>query len=141
MWLFFFPQFLVDGRDSQEVKGMILSLYLIVAEILVHVVSFISLGMLREKKGQTFNCFFFFFFSCWIFSFYLLSQVQHIHTRDHVSREIPIPDGIYRTSIVFRDLVPCEPMVRALLVRSWLFIALHIDVMYLSSEILQSIFH
>lgn len=59
MWLLFFPQFLVDGRDSQEVKGMILSLYLIVAKMLAHVVSFLSLGMLREKKDKPLTGFFF----------------------------------------------------------------------------------
>lgn len=86
MWLFFFPQFLVDGRDSQEVKGMILSLYLIVAEILVHVVSFISLGMLREKKGQTFNCFFFFFFLLNIFILSSFTSIAYSHQRSCFQR-------------------------------------------------------
>lgn len=142
MWALFVPQFLVNDRDSWEAKGKVLSSHLIVAETLVHVVNFIRLGMLKEKD-KPLNVFFFLWnilvsssFISWAYS-----------NQRSFSKEIPIPDGIYRTSIIFTDLVPCEPTVRALLIRSWLCIAIYIDVMCLSWETClstwspQSIFH
>lgn len=115
---------------------MVLSSHLTVAEMLVHVVSFIRLRIVKEEKDKPLTV----FFSCLTFVLSSFTSVAYSNERSF-PREIPLPDGIYRTSIIFRDLVPCEPMIRALLIRSWLCIAIYINVVYLSSETLQSIFH